>query len=89
MSVSVDHNYPHTDDMTVLDPNGDPIENVVVRAFTLAAYAADVRDTWLAETTTDVNGKWVTPFLLDESQTYIVHFEKTTMFGPITVEVTT
>ena len=85
----MDHNYPHAEDMTVLNAAGAPVEGVAVRVFSLAAYSADDRDTWIAETITDINGHWVTPAVLDDAMSYIVHFEKTTMYGPVTLEITT
>ena len=89
MTVMVNHNYPGEDDLRVLAPNGDPIEGVVITVFELVPYSAGIVDTWVGVSSTDVEGRWTAPILLDEAQTYVVHFEKPTMYGPSVLEITT
>jgi hypothetical protein len=89
MTVMVNHNYPSANDLTVVDEANEPVEGVVVTIFTLANYSAGIVDTWVGQTDTDVNGNWNQPIYLDEAQTYVVHFEKVTEYGPTTLEVTT
>lgn len=89
MAVMVNHNYPDDDDLRVLDEAGDPVEGVVITIFTLANYSAGIVDTWVAQTDTDVNGRWNEPIDLDAASTYVVHFEKISEYGPTTVEITT
>jgi hypothetical protein len=89
MAVMVNHNYPGDLDLQVLAPNGDPIEGVVVTVFPHTEYHAGIVDTWIGQTTTDGNGNWVAPIYLDEDLTYVVHFEKPTMYGPVVLEITT
>jgi len=89
MSTVVNHDYPGTDDMTVVSPQGDPIEDAQVRIFEFAKYEAGEVDSWVGETTTDVDGKWRDPLILDDGATWVVHFQKESMYGPATVEITT
>jgi hypothetical protein len=89
MAVMVNHNYPDTDDLRVVDVANEPVEGVVITVFTLANYAAGIVDTWVAQTDTDTNGRWTQPIDLDEAETYVVHFEKISEYGPTTIEITT
>lgn len=89
MAVMVNHNYPDADDLRVLAPNGDPIADVVITVFELVPYNAGIVDTWVGVSTTDIEGRWTAPISLSEGQTYIVHFEKPTMYGPSVLEITT
>jgi hypothetical protein len=89
MGIMVNHNYPGDDDLRVLDANGDPIEGVVITIFELVPYTAGIVDTWVGLSATDTEGRWTVPILVDEAETYVVHFEKPTMYGPTVVEITT
>ena len=89
MTVMVNHNYPGADDMTVVDEEDNPIEGVVVRVFTLTAFQAGDVSSWVGETLTDINGQWVDPIGLDEGFTWVVHFEKPTVYGPEHKEIIT
>jgi hypothetical protein len=89
MSTTVDHNYPHAGDLRVVNASGDPIESAEIRIFTLAAFSSGQTSTWVAETTTDINGEWVDPVILDDGETWVVHIQKPTMYGPAHVEITT
>jgi hypothetical protein len=89
MAVRVDHNYPDTDDLKVVDLSGNPIDGVIIRIFEYAAFVAGETDTWVGGTSSDINGHWIDPVYLDEAQTWVVHFEKPTAFGPEHVEITT
>lgn len=89
MSTTVDHNYPHTGDLRVVNMSGDPVENVNIRVYTAAKFYAGQTTTWEAATTSDINGEWVDPIVLDDGQTYVVHMQKLTMYGPTHVEITT
>lgn len=89
MAVMVNHNYPGADDLRVLNASGEPIEGVTITVFELVPYNAGIVDSWVGVSTTDTEGRWTTPILLPEDQTYIVHFEKPTMYGPSVLEITT
>jgi hypothetical protein len=89
MGVMVNHNYPGDDDLRVLNTSGEPIEGVVITIFELVPYNAGIVDSWVGVSSTDSEGRWTAPITLDEEQTYIVHFEKPTMYGPSILEITT
>ena len=89
MSVLVDHNYPAIDDLKIVDSEGAPIEGAEIRVFDHTAFNANERETWEAATTTDINGYWVDPIVLEAGRTWVVHVEKPTLYGPVHLEVTT
>jgi len=89
MSTKVDHNYPPDGDLRVVNTSGDPVEGAVIRVFLLAEFLAGRTTTWVAATTSDINGEWVDPVILDDGQSWAVHMQKPTMYGPVHVEITT
>lgn len=89
MSTTVDHNYPHAGDLRVVNASGDPVEAAEIRIFTLAAFSAGQTTTWVAATTSDINGEWVDPVVLTDGGSWVVHIQKLTMYGPAHVEITT
>jgi hypothetical protein len=89
MSTTVDHNYPHAGDLRVVNSSGEPVEGADIRIFELAEFLLGHTSAWVGATTTDLNGEWVDPIILDDGQTWVVHMEKPTMYGPAHVEVTT
>lgn len=89
MSVTVDHNYPHAGDLRVVNSSGEPVEGAEIRIFLLSEFLAGRTSTWVGMTTTDINGEWVDPVVLDDGQTWVVHIQKPTMYGPAHVEITT
>jgi len=89
MSTTVDHNYPHAGDLRVINSSGEPVEGAEIRVFLLSEFLAGHTSTWVAATTSDINGEWVDPVILADGQTWAVHIQKPTMYGPVHVEVTT
>jgi hypothetical protein len=89
MAVKVDHNYPSDGDLRVVDDEATPIEGVVIKIFEHTAFFAGDTDTWVADTLSDINGGWIDPAYIAEAASYVVHFEKPTMYGPEHVEITT
>lgn len=89
MTVSVNHNYPHDGDLSVVAANGEPIESVEVRIFELEKFLAGETNTWIAETLTDSNGEWVDTIDLADGHTWVVHFQKLGFVGPEHREITT
>lgn len=88
-TVMVNHNYPGDDDMTVVDEQDIPIEGVVVRVFELTPFQAGDVSSWVGETLTDSEGQWVDPIGLEAGSTWVIHFEKPTVYGPKHVEIIT
>jgi len=89
MTVLVNHDYPHTGDLTVVSPTGEPVEGVEIRVFEAEKFLAGDTSTWVAQTTTDANGEWVDTFTLDDGRNWVVHFQKLEAFGPEHREITT
>jgi hypothetical protein len=89
MTVLVDHDYPQAGALKAVDAEDEPIEDVEIRIFTQVQYSINDRSTWTAETRTDLNGEWVDSVYLPDGQTWVVHFQKLSEFGPMTVEITT
>lgn len=86
-TIGVNHDYGGTNNLKVVDGNGDPIEDVQIRIFTKANY--DIENTAIAEaiTTSDADGKWADTIFLASADTYTIHFEKIGVFNPTTVEI--
>lgn len=85
----VNHDYPLTNEMTVVNEQSVPIQDVEIRIFEHTAFFAGDLDTWVAETLTDVDGKWVDQVVLTDGQSWVVHFQKENAYGPEHVEITT
>lgn len=87
--ATVNHDYPNTNDMLVVDETNTPIEAANIRVYAQTAFDAGDIDTWEAATTTDQEGKWVDPIVLEDGRNWVVHFQKESMYGPVHVEITT
>jgi hypothetical protein len=76
-STVVDHNYGGDGTYVVENPDNIGINNVHIYAVTAADYNAGNRsdDYMQARTTTNVNGQWRDPFLLDAGD-YVLLFSK-------------
>ena len=85
----VDHNYPVADALLVVDETNSPIETAEIKVFDMVKFQAGDTDTWEAETTTDAEGKWLDPVVLEDGRSWIVHIQKPTVAGPEHVEITT
>lgn len=85
----VNHDYPNPDDMVVVDNTDTPIEGVVIKIFEYTKFFAGEISTWVGQTLSDVNGKWVDPIEIDAGGSWVVYFEKPSMYGPNHVEITT
>ena len=85
----VNHDYPNTNDMLVVNESNDPIEAASIRIFDQTAFDAGVVDSWEAATTSDQEGKWVDPIVLEDGRNWIVQFQKESAYGPVHVEITT
>jgi len=85
----VNHDYPLDNEMLVVNEINEPIEGAEIRIYDHTAFFAGVLDTWVASTTTDIEGKWVDPIVLEDGRSWVVHFQKESMYGPDHVEITT
>jgi len=89
MSTVLFNDYPGLHNLQIVSESGDPIEGAQIKIYTKLAYDQQEYDTWIGATTTDLNGEWVDPIIVEDGGTYVVHVEKPTEYGPISVEVTT
>jgi hypothetical protein len=87
--VVVDHNYGGTDNLTVVSTTGARVANATISAFLASDYNAGRRTSAfvVGMTTTDVNGHWVQPLLLDPGA-YILLVYKQGEFQSATVALT-
>ena len=85
----VNHDYPFDGELTIVAEDGEPIEGAVIRVYDHTAFFAGELDTWVGATTTDLNGEWVDPILLEDGRSWVVWSQKETMYGPRHVEITT
>jgi hypothetical protein len=72
----VDHNFPLPGAMTVKTMDDKPIGDVTVRIFTLEQFEAGDLDEWVDATITNNLGEWVTPIVLPEGRSWVVHFSR-------------
>lgn len=89
MTVTVNHNYPHTGDLRIVDVIGDPIEGVEIRIFELEKFLAGDTTTPTAQTITNSNGEWEDNVELSDSRSWVVHLQKIDVVGPEHREIIT
>jgi len=89
MSVSVSHNYPHANAMLARYDNGEPILNATVKIYNHTDFYNQGVTLPVAETTTDVDGKWQDAVSLEDGRSWVVVIQKNVSYGPSTWEVTT
>lgn len=89
MTVAVNQDYPDINALRVLKKNGEPLEGATLKIYDHTAYFAQAGVVPIAETTTDANGKWNDVIYLDDGRTWVLVVEKTTVFGPKKLEITT
>lgn len=89
--VLVNHNYPSVDNMRFIDEHGNGIDNAVIIAFLKEDYINNRKSHAYikAFTTTKMDGRWKSDFMLDKDLTYIVEFYKQGEFNIATKEITT
>lgn len=85
----VNHDFPVTDALLVVNETNEPIEGAEIRIYDHTAFQAGAVSSWEAMTTSDVDGKWVDPIVLEDGRTWVVHMQKPSVYGPTHVEITT
>jgi hypothetical protein len=88
-AVQVDHNYGGPGALAYKTSAGVGIDGATVRVFLASNYSAGNTGPIykVAETSTNINGEWVMPLMLDPA-TYTVQFFKQGEYGPDTINVT-
>lgn len=85
----LNHNYPVLKAMRVVETDGTPIEGATIRVFEAIRFYADDVQTWVAETTTDINGNWRDPIVVPDAEDWVVQVQKIDTLGPEHIDVTT
>lgn len=87
--VLVDHDYSGPDSLSYKKSNGQGIADALIWAFLASDYnnGRRSRDFVLAESQTDINGRWIRPMLLN-SESYVLLYYKQGAFGPDTYNLT-
>lgn len=88
-SVYVNHDYGGNDALRIVDQFGVGLDNATVRVYTADDYAAEntAISFVVAETRTDVNGRWEDALMLDPGDYVIVVF-KQKVAAPQIIELT-
>lgn len=84
----LDADYTGVDALQCVDPNGEPVEDVTIRVYSLEDWAAQRYSKVVGLTKTTSTGRWRSPILVEPGNTYVVHCHKPNYFGPDTVEIT-
>ena len=87
--ATVNHDFPNPNDLLIVDEMNSPIEAADIRVYDQTAFDAGEVDTWEAMTTSDQEGKWVDPIILEDGRNWVVLVQKESMYGPVHVEITT
>lgn len=85
-TTKMDHNYQLPEELSYITPGGSPIENAQIRVYLKNDYTRGNLSNPVGVTTTDANGHWRDPVLVNPGYSYIVRFEKPGEFGPDTRE---
>lgn len=85
----VNHDFPLENSLLVTDLEGNPIQDATIKIYTLTAFEAGVLSTWVADTLSDSEGKWVDAVELPDGESWVVHFQKLHDYGPEHREITT
>lgn len=81
-TVTINQDYPLSDDMTYKTPGGSPIVNAQVRVYYKSDYDAGNLASPIGITMTNEHGKWRQPILVLPGFTYVARLEKPYEFGP-------
>lgn len=88
-TIPVNHNYGGTDNLRVLDPAGNGVDNVLIYAYLAEDYNAGRRtmNYVVARSITTADGRWERDMYLDAG-VYVLVFFKQGYYGPKAVQIT-
>lgn len=87
--TSVNHDTGGTDELRIVDGNGNGIVDATILAYVASAYASNpLTATVQATATTGADGRWEAPMMLDSGTTYTLYIYKQGVYGPATTNVT-
>ncbi|RKY28721.1 MAG: hypothetical protein DRP83_00035 [Planctomycetota bacterium] len=78
--------------MVIVDADtSNPIQYAIIRVYNAASYPPSslIRETWVGETQTDVNGEWLDPIFLDDGLNWVVQVSKRLTYSTQIVEIST
>lgn len=86
----IDHDFGGTDELRVVDGNGNGIQSVTILAYVASEFAANpLTATVRATARTGPDGRWESPYMmLDEDTEYTLYFFKAGVYGPATTNIT-
>lgn len=86
----VTHNTGGTDELRVVDGNGNGIQDCAIVAYVKSAYDSNpLTATVQATATTAADGRWESPYMmLDTGTTYTLYIYKPGVYGPATADIT-
>lgn len=87
-TVQVDHNYPTTDNLRYMAPDGTPIQGAQIRVYLKSDYDAGRLSSPVGVSLTDAFGRWTNPVLVNPGFSYTVQFFLPNQFGPDVITVT-
>jgi hypothetical protein len=87
-NITVNHNYPITDNLRYVSPAGAGVDNAVIEAYLTSEYAAGSRNI-ITTSATMVDGRWANDMKLDPGLAYTIVFYKQGEYGITSVEITT
>jgi hypothetical protein len=83
--ISVDHDYGGTDNLRYTTSDGNGIGDATIQAYLASTYDEGDLDV-VASATTESDGRWGQPMLLDPD-TYVLIFSKAGIYGPDTTRI--
>lgn len=86
-TVALDESYNGDNSLQYTDPDGNPVKDAQVRVYKKIDYDLQNYDAAIGVTTTDENGGWIDPVIVEAGFTYTVQFFKPGSIGPDTTEV--
>lgn len=86
-TIALDEDYGVENQLQYKDLDGTPIEAAQVRVYKKVDYDLANYNAVIGVTTTDANGGWINPVIVEAGFTYTVQFFKPGYFGPDTQEI--
>lgn len=86
-TITLSEHYDVENNLQYEDPDGVPIQDAQVRVYKKTDYDLGNLTSVVGVTTTDANGNWTNPVIVEAGFTYTIQFYKPGSFGPDAQEV--
>ena len=86
-TVSLTEDYPTVDNLRYITAGAEGVADAQVRVYKKTDYDQGRLTLIQGQTTTDANGRWKVPVLVEAGTTYVIYFQKPHAYGPDTAEV--